>query len=118
MNDELGTNHQITQLKHTPRPHILIPLIVTYPNFIQIKTDELPSALQNFSEQIKDLLSFESALHGCTCMRTKFWIQSINIKTDEYFFRQLLHDLVGNLFPAFAFKLAFFDSLIEISCDP
>jgi len=102
-------------LEQAAGAHIFIPLILAYTHFIQVEPHQFPAGLFDLAEQIEDLFGFKTTLDGSSGMRTKFGIQSVDVKADVNLFGQMIDDLIGDLSPGLSFEDPFADLLVEIS---
>src|SRR4029078_4024727 len=73
---------------------------------------------KDLAEQEENLFKLKSPGNRCSCKRTKFPVESVNIKTDKYFLRQSADDLFCDHLPVFSFEYPVANVFIEISNYP
>ena len=107
-------HQQITQFPENAGAYNRIHFCIAGTYFAQIKTNQFSAAAQELPQQVIGLFYFKSAGHRCTGIGTKLWVKPVYIKAKVYMLRQVGDDFVCYLFPGLAFKLAFFQFMVEI----
>src|SRR5688500_10609937 len=71
----------VTKMVQDPRSDIGIPIIASWRDFTEIKSDDHSSRHYNFPQEINKLFELQASGDGSSCIWTKFRIKSINIYT-------------------------------------
>src|SRR5690606_38340470 len=120
-NLEFLSNHIVAKFKQHPGSYDAIDgfnVLFTYRYFIQVETDQLPSARMQLFDEIIDLSSLKTTRYRCAGIGTQFWIKSVDIKTDIYLFGQIVDNLLTDLLPATPLELFLFYFLVEPGPNP